>query len=184
MAICDICGQEMSAVDTCFHFVGAIPYGEEKRFGTPPKGERCHDCGVKKGGYHHSGCDMEECPNCGEQLISCDCGRVCLDKIVSVGMKDDGMQGGEVKPRYDLIPVETLEDVAKVLTFGAKKYDDDNWRLVENADKRYYSALMRHVEAWRRGEQLDSETNLPHLAHAVCCLMFLNELGKGGENNG
>ena len=35
--------------------------------------EACYDCGVDPGGYHHPGCDMEECPRCGGQLISCDC---------------------------------------------------------------------------------------------------------------
>ena len=37
--------------------------------------KRCHDCGIinKKGNLHHFGCDIERCPNCGGQLISCDC---------------------------------------------------------------------------------------------------------------
>jgi hypothetical protein len=34
---------------------------------------RCHDCDVLPGGFHHRGCDMEECPRCGHQLLSCDC---------------------------------------------------------------------------------------------------------------
>ena len=34
---------------------------------------RCHDCNIGLGGYHHPGCDMEECPKCGGQLISCGC---------------------------------------------------------------------------------------------------------------
>jgi hypothetical protein len=38
--------------------------------------QRCHDCNVKRGEYHHPGCDEEECPNCRLQMISCggDCG--------------------------------------------------------------------------------------------------------------
>ena len=34
---------------------------------------RCHDCGIKHGGYHHSGCGVDRCPKCGKQLIGCDC---------------------------------------------------------------------------------------------------------------
>ena len=36
----------------------------------------CHDCGCSEGELHESGCDMERCPFCGGQLISCDC---CYD---------------------------------------------------------------------------------------------------------
>lgn len=33
----------------------------------------CHDCAVIKGEFHVPDCDVEECPSCGGQLISCDC---------------------------------------------------------------------------------------------------------------
>jgi hypothetical protein len=33
----------------------------------------CPDCGVREGHLHELGCDMESCPFCGAQLISCDC---------------------------------------------------------------------------------------------------------------
>jgi hypothetical protein len=33
----------------------------------------CHDCRVLKGEFHVQSCDVEECPVCGEQLITCDC---------------------------------------------------------------------------------------------------------------
>jgi len=45
----------------------------------------CHDCGVKEGELHKLGCDMETCPFCGQQLISCDCCYKKLDIDVSEG---------------------------------------------------------------------------------------------------
>ena len=33
----------------------------------------CHDCAAMPGQYHLVGCDVERCPKCSNQLISCDC---------------------------------------------------------------------------------------------------------------
>jgi len=37
------------------------------------KEKRCYDCNCKEGEIHHLGCDMESCPWCGGQLITCGC---------------------------------------------------------------------------------------------------------------
>lgn len=79
------------------------------------------------------------------------------------------------KLRYDLMPQKVLEQVVDVLTYGANKYSPDNWKNCPEPDKRYYSALMRHVEKHRSGEFLDKESGKPHLAHAICCLTFMLE---------
>jgi hypothetical protein len=84
------------------------------------------------------------------------------------GRKDD-----EEKPRWDLLPLGPVEEVVRVLTFGAKKYADDNWQIVPNARRRYFAAAMRHLVAWMTGQRTDPETGYSHLAHSACCLLFL-----------
>jgi hypothetical protein len=79
------------------------------------------------------------------------------------------------KPQYGLLPPLALEETAKVLTFGAEKYEPDNWKFVPDSKRRYFDALQRHLWQWKAGEQNDQETGLSHLAHAMCCLMFLYE---------
>ena len=80
------------------------------------------------------------------------------------------------KPMMDLIPPYMEEEVAKVLTFGAKKYAPGNWRKVEPLRSRYLAAAQRHINALKKGESHDPESGLHHAAHAACCLMFLGEV--------
>lgn len=79
------------------------------------------------------------------------------------------------KLQYGLLPPLALKAVVDVLTFGAEKYEPDNWKYVPDSKRRYFDALQRHVWAWKEGEQNDPETGKNHLAHALCCLMFLYE---------
>ncbi len=82
------------------------------------------------------------------------------------------------KWRFSLVPVCAIKSVIDVLEFGAKKYAPGNWKTVPDAKTRYFDATIRHVTAWWEGEKSDSESGLPHLAHAVCCLLFLLWLDK------
>lgn len=84
-----------------------------------------------------------------------------------------GIKFDQEKDRWDLLPFGPLRDVVRVLTFGARKYEVDNWKKIEDARRRYLAAAMRHLVAWEAREQIDADSGLPHLAHAACCLLFL-----------
>lgn len=79
------------------------------------------------------------------------------------------------KPRLDLVSSKAIIKMSQVLTFGAKKYADHNWRKGFKYS-RLISATLRHIAAYNDGEDLDPETQLSHISHAMCCLMFLSEL--------
>ena len=78
------------------------------------------------------------------------------------------------KPRLELVPWTAVTEIAEVLTFGAEKYDANNWCRGARWG-RYFAALCRHIFAWWSGEEKDPETGKSHLAHAGCCLLFLME---------
>lgn len=83
------------------------------------------------------------------------------------------------KVRMELLSAVALERTARVLTFGAKKYADHNWRKGFNWS-RLLGAAMRHLFAYIRGEDKDPETGFSHLDHLACCVMFLQEHEAAG----
>ena len=73
MAICSFCKREMRTANGCTIRNVLYPDGDMLP-SIPWKGPgNCHDCGAAIGHNHHPGCDMERCPKCGGQLISCGC---------------------------------------------------------------------------------------------------------------
>lgn len=98
--------------------------------------------------------------------------------IVETGIKHDGD-----KLRLSLIPPQLIEGVGQVMQFGAKKYKRNNWKNLDDPT-RYLDALMRHLEAYRRGEEFDEETGLPHMAHLATnagFLLFFDEERDGWQ---
>jgi hypothetical protein len=85
---------------------------------------------------------------------------------------------------WHLLPPDAIEEIVRVLEFGANKYGDRNWEK-GMAWNRPFAALMRHMWAWWRGEDRDPETGITHLAHAGCCILFLlayERRGVGDDN--
>lgn len=99
-------------------------------------------------------------------------------KVEDVARKTDGdikADGGKL--RYDLLPIDALEGIAQIFTYGSLKYDDNNWLKSEHPD-RYYAAMMRHLAQIRKGNQIDAESKLLHIDHALTCLVMYRELLK------
>lgn len=74
------------------------------------------------------------------------------------------------KPDYSLIPLDCLEEAARVLEYGASKYARDNWKKPTHWTVSY-ACLMRHMAAWQSGEDLDPESQRNHLGHAMCNIL-------------
>lgn len=86
------------------------------------------------------------------------------------------------KARYDLIPPFPLEALARLYAVGARKYGAENWRKGTDYS-RYFSAAMRHLYAWRRGERFDVENREEHLTAVLFCVITLMEFERTGTGN-
>lgn len=95
--------------------------------------------------------------------------RLCAQEEIktTAGTKYD-----DDKPRMDLVPYDAVVEIAKVLSFGAKKYGDGNWAKGLEIS-RLLGACERHLGEFKEGRDVDSETTLTHVAHAACNLLFI-----------
>ena len=83
-----------------------------------------------------------------------------------------GQKFDENKSRHDLVPPDAYGLIVDVFTYGARKYAPRNWEKGIGYG-RLFSAILRHLWAFWRGEEKDEDSGLPHLAHAGCTIMML-----------
>lgn len=103
-------------------------------------------------------------------MLRNDSKRVCNNGGLDLS---EGIKHDQDKPKMDLLDADALEGLARVLTFGAKKYAAHNWRNgIPNS--RLIGAMLRHIFAIMRGEFTDPESGLPHIDHVGCCWMFIS----------
>lgn len=95
------------------------------------------------------------------------------------GVKHDS---GKLKPTLllDDMPL-AIQEILKVLKFGAEKYSEGNWLKVDNGINRYRNAADRHrLES--SINKIDDESGLLHLAHEATSILMLLELKlRGGK---
>lgn len=96
-----------------------------------------------------------------------------------MALEEKDLKQDTMKLRYDLVPAEALEELVKVYTFGAKKYEAHSWEAGMKVS-RIYAALFRHMLAWWTGEDTDKESGLSHLAHAAWNAIALLTYAKRG----
>lgn len=80
------------------------------------------------------------------------------------GKKNDFL---DKKLRWDLLPLEEIEDIVKVYTAGSIKYGDNNWQNLDNGYQRYKAAMLRHLLEYEKGNTVDEDTGCHHLAQVA-----------------
>ena len=88
---------------------------------------------------------------------------------------------GSNKLPVHLFPMTALVYGAMALLDGALKYGRSNWRSAGVRASIYYDASIRHITKWFEGEDVDTDSGLPHLAHALACLAILIDAKEGGK---
>ena len=82
----------------------------------------------------------------------------------------EGKKYDEGKNRMGLVLqgfANALWEVGRVGTFGCTKYGEGNWQYLENGIDRYKDALFRHLFQYMQGEEIDKESGIKHLSHAL-----------------
>jgi hypothetical protein len=83
--------------------------------------------------------------------------------------------------------MQELEEVVRVLDFGAEKYAPNSWHKVEGGKERYTAALLRHLKAWMCGEQGNEGEHkggeVLHLAQVALNALFLLYFDRQPKHN-
>jgi nucleoside 2-deoxyribosyltransferase len=99
------------------------------------------------------------------------------NKYKSETDSERGLRFNEGKPKWSLIDFDSLEGIVRVLEYGTKKYEKDNWKKGMPVSE-VLESLLRHVFAILRGEEKDKESGLPHIWHVQTNAMFVDYMIK------
>ena len=94
------------------------------------------------------------------------------------------MRFNKGKAEWNLLDFDFIEEMVKIMAFGMKKgYPRNNWKQPVKDIGDIDNSMMRHVIDDIRGEFLDNESGLPHVAHVAVNAMFkYYQITKNGYN--
>ncbi len=103
---------------------------------------------------------------------------------------DTGLNKDDGKLRVDLVPISTITAIAEVLGQACRpdkngnppKYPERNWEKGIGYS-RIYANVQRHLLSWWSGKDIDSESGLHTLKHAICRLSMLVEFIEKGRQD-
>lgn len=93
-----------------------------------------------------------------------------------------GTKNDSEKPDLSLLaylPADFIVATGAALEYGARKYGVDNY-LQGLSVRRLIAAMLRHANAYGRGEDLDLESGLSHLGHAAACVAMIFGCARAG----
>ena len=102
-----------------------------------------------------------------------------LDQIVKETNPKDSL--GTKKVPLSGMPAPVLLECGLVKLHGDLKYGRYNWREAGVRGSVYYDAAMRHLMAWYEGEDIDPDSGVHHLAHAMTGLSVLRDSQMRGN---
>lgn len=112
---------------------------------------------------------------------------VAAPLVTPLAVPDDDKTRGkddfkDDKLRWDLLPMQEIEDIVRVFHLGAKKYKPNGWKDIPNGFERYRAAMMRHLMCYMNGERYDKELGVNHLS-SMCwnaiAMLWYDKHGKG-----
>lgn len=87
---------------------------------------------------------------------------------------------GATKAPLGLIPTAALVPEAWALKQGADRYGLNNWRTTGVCASTYINAMLRHLTAWRDGEDNAEDSGVSHLGHIRAnCAILLDAMACG-----
>lgn len=146
------------------------------------KASHCDYCFFLK-----NGCTLKDDPMyCGnntrndKESISYKLVEQCKPKDMKQENKTEARKNDRLddKLRWELLPLEDVEDIVRVYTAGAKKYGPDQWQNLPDGIRRYKAALLRHLVEFDKGNEIDEETGCRHLAQVAWNAIAMLHISK------